>query len=134
MGFKWVQGSPSTLSEEIGARGMGGVKALEEIMQHVAEDGAEEVRRIIETTPSGIVPGKPDRIWTGQMHEAVGFDPLRVEDRKVTATFGWVGTVEEYYLLQEAGVGYVQTPMHAILGAFIKQREELFSLIREWTR
>lgn len=134
MAFKWIQGSPTTLTEEIGARGMGGVKALQEVMQHVAEDGAEEVRRIIETTPSGIVPDKPDRVWTGQMRDAVGHEAVKTDGNKVTATFGWVGTVEEYYLLQEEGLGYVRTPMHAILGAFIQQREELFSLIREWTK
>lgn len=134
MGIEWKGKKPSEHYSEIGARGLGGQDALIEIMEHVAEDGADQIRDIIMTTPSALVPGKDNRYWTGQMYDDVGFKDVQVSGSKVTAIFGWVGNVEDYYMNQEYGLDYVPTPMHALHQAHVTQREELLKLIREWTR
>lgn len=132
MGIEWVRGVDK-LSADIGAKGIGGLNDMREIMGHVAEDGAEEMQHFIATTPSALKPGKDNRIWTGQMHDDVKYEPLEESGNKITARFGWTGRVEDYYINQEYGEEYVPTPMHALVRAFINQREGLIQLLKDWT-
>ena len=111
------------------------VNSILDIMVDVAEMGAIRMADIIETTPSSINPSLPDRVDTGLMLNSVAVDEITKLSKDYYRTaFGWTDLVESYFLTQEYG-GMSQglrtkeqiiSPMHALTGAFIQAREELF--------
>lgn len=112
-------------------------KEAARIVREVAEEGAEEMRKIISTSAT---PAKSagewssrwfsattkGRIETGQMLGDVSTAPS-----KKTARWGWAlngGREVDYYMYQENGFTHWITgkdvpPMHALLGSFLKARE-----------
>lgn len=92
-------------------------KAIDKVADDITKDSKEIIRDFIRTTPSGIVPGKKDRIWTGYM--------LNNADSKKTSSgtnytieYGWFGFTNpespgDYVQLQEEGGKYVATGMHS---------------------
>lgn len=132
MGINWKSGhSPENLKAHFNARGAGGKAALEEILTHVAEDGAEDIRRTIMTTPSALSPGKENRYWKGDMYRDVNSKPVTSSGSTVKARWGWTDNIEDYYIDQEKGSSYVQPPMHAVYQSFIARREEFKTLIQK---
>lgn len=74
-------------------------------LDDLSAENVDEQRNVIATTPSGLSPGKPDRIWTGAMYDAVDRTPIRREKGRASVRVGWVKTLEEYFKFQETGQG-----------------------------
>lgn len=74
-------------------------------LDDLAEDNEDVQRNVIATTPSGLSPGKPDRIWTGDMYEAVSRTPIESGRGRSSVRVGWVKTLEDYFKFQETGQG-----------------------------
>lgn len=91
-----------------------------------AEIGAEHIRDAIRTTPSGLVPGKNNRIWTGHMLERVDTQVFKRGD-VITVRAGWqnLSRKEDYFKMQDLGLGPVVFGMHAITGAQRLMEKEL---------
>ena len=73
-------------------------------MDGVAVDTAKYMREFIESVPSSIIMGKPDRVDTGSMRDDVKskeYYPTGKNSWAVEA--GWVDDLEHYYLTQEFG-------------------------------
>lgn len=99
------------------------------LARDITEIAKETIRHYIQTTPSGIVEGKPDRIWTGAM--------LNNADSKATRNaagfrieYGWFGFSNpesngDYVKLQELGGGYVASGMHSFHAVRTSTRELL---------
>ena len=74
------------------------------IMDGVSVDTAKYMREFIESVPSSIVMGKPDRVDTESMRDDVKskeYYPTGKNSWAVEA--GWVDDLEHYYLTQEFG-------------------------------
>lgn len=109
---------------DFGERTLGQVETL---FDEAAQDGAADIRRSVETTPSGIVPGKPDRIWTGNMRDSVKGE-VEVRKDSIKASWGWLDVSSadaEYIFLQEYGGERVATGMHSLWASFVKQFEKV---------
>lgn len=106
---------------------------LTEIMQDVTQDGEDDVRVSILTTPSGIVPGKPDRVWTGNMMDKVT-TKVETKGSKVIGEYGWldINDYEEDYIRgQEYGSQRVAFGMRSLFHSYTVQRERLIARIQE---
>lgn len=104
--------------------------AVEPIVNRFAQEGADMMYDNI------------DRIDTEYMRGSVGHsDPVRT-DTSVAAEFGWGvegAAVEDYFSYQEGGFQHYISgenipPMHALLGAFIKARENALHKIARLVR
>ena len=74
------------------------------IMDGVSVDTAKYMREFIESVPSSIIMGKPDRVDTESMRDDVKskeYYPTGKNSWAVEA--GWVDDLEHYYLTQEFG-------------------------------
>ena len=74
------------------------------IMDGVSVDTAKYMREFIESVPSSIIMGKPDRVDSGSMRDDVKskeYYPTGKNSWAVEA--GWVDDLEHYYLTQEFG-------------------------------
>lgn len=143
MGVTWV-GDTLTVAVD---RSLAGkkeqvVSSILDILVEVSEVGAQRMANIIETTPSSIRPGKSDRVDTGLMLNSVSISDMRkISKDQYQTEFGWVDLVEDYFLTQEHG-GFSRglrvgnrmiSPMHALTGAFIEAREDLYRRVKsEW--
>ena len=112
------------------------VLAAEKLLRQEGEDaaieagivGLETAREVIRTTPSSLSKyPKNNRIWTGQMIEALDTKVTR-RGTTITVTVGWLKKKEGYFLIQDKG-GQVQgrtvTPMNALAGAQTAMRESV---------
>ena len=89
-----------------------------QIATEAAQEGAEHIREAIRTTPSGLVPGKQNRIWSGHMLERVDTQVFK-RGSVITVRAGWqtLKRSEDYFKMQDLGTGPVAFGMHAITGA-----------------
>lgn len=104
-------------------------------MDGVAVDTAKYMREFIESVPSSIVMGKPDRVYSGSMRDDVKskeYYPTGKNSWAVEA--GWVDDLEHYYLTQEFGgmssglfLGDRKiSPMHMLTAGRIYMELELY--------
>ena len=100
----------------------------------VAADTAEFMRGVIDTTPSSIRPGKPNRVDTGVMQDSVKYKEYTSTGPKTwVVEAGWVDVVRDYFLVQEHGGmssglergDRVISPMHMLTAGLIHMREQL---------
>ena len=103
MPYVQVKGSLRRVQERLSSYGVGGKPVVIPLMQQVGEESVNFMRRIIETTPSGIVEGKPDRVWTGHMRDSVSYKIENPKRAVYTLVVGWTGTREDYFLWQDTG-------------------------------
>lgn len=108
---------------------------INRVLQDVESKVVPYMQNIIATTPSGIAPGKPDRIWTGEMYDAVGSD----FKNRVTLRLGWVKDKEDYFLAQDQGTGDKSgtgfsniSPMHMLEGGKIYAEQEMITELRRY--
>ena len=105
------------------------------IMDGVSVDTAKYMREFIESVPSSIVMGKPDRVYSGSMRDDVKskeYYPTGKNSWAVEA--GWVDDLEHYYLTQEFGgmssglfLGDREiSPMHMLTAGRIYMELELY--------
>lgn len=109
----------------------------ERIVREVAEEGADEMRKIISTDTT---PGKAAGTWSsnwfsatakGRIETGMMLGDVSTAPSKKTARWGWAlngGREVDYYMYQENGFTHWRTgkdipPMHALLGSFLKARE-----------
>ncbi len=103
MPYVQVKGSLRRVEQRLSSYGVGGKPVVIPLLKLVGDDAMWFMRRIIETTPSGIVPGKPDRVWTGKMRDAVGYKIENPKRAVYTLVVGWVGPREDYFKWQDTG-------------------------------
>ena len=84
----------------------------------------DSMRNTIATTPSGLAPGKPNRILTGRMYDAVDYSVTQTGN-KVRVRHGWIRSRKRYFLDQELGTGGVAFGMYGLT----KAQEEAKNLI-----
>jgi len=103
MPYVKVKGSLRRVKESMSSYGVGGKPVVIPLMRDVGEQSVAFMRRIIETTPSGIVEGKPDRVWTGHMRDEVSYKIENPKRAVYTLVVGWVKDQEDYFLWQDTG-------------------------------
>lgn len=88
--------------------------------------GRDAMRHIIETTESGLAPGKPDRILTGHMWRRADYRVSRT-GHTTRVQVGWLDMKadEKYFEAQELGLGQVSFGMHALLAAGFEAKRTL---------
>lgn len=110
------------------------VQAKKQLMRDVesaAHDsaiaGESSMRDRIATYPSGLKEGKNNRIWTGDMYDAVRSKVGR-KGTRVEVTVGWIQDKESYFLTQEKLPPYGTSGegMHALVHAQERVKSELF--------
>lgn len=104
--------------------------AVEAMAYDIERESVEIIREMIRTTPSGIVEGKPNRIWTGAMHDNVK-SRLAKAGNNYRIEYGWFGFVNpespgSYVSLQELGGGHVETGMHSFSAVQRRVRDILY--------
>lgn len=90
------------------------------------EKARDSMRNTIETTPSGLAPGKPNRILTGAMWDAADYSVTQT-GYKVRVKHGWIKSRKRYFLDQELGTGGVAFGMYGLTRA----QEEAIKLIQD---
>ena len=98
-----VKGSLRRVEERMSSYGVGGKPVVIPMLNEVGDDAVWFMRRIIETTPSGIVKGKPDRVWTGKMRDSVAYKIENPKRAVYTLVVGWTNVTEDYFLWQDTG-------------------------------
>lgn len=103
------------------------------IVDKAINRGADLMRQYIQTRGTGF-EDRPGRVDEGYMLGDVAASEV-IKDRKgVRGKFGWGVTgspAQDYYVYQENGFRHWRSgkdvpPMHALLDAFIKTREEFY--------
>ena len=130
-GFYWKNKDLNDLSTTIRFNVKGRLNDLDHILEDIGMAAEDRMKELIATTPSGINPGKDNRILTGTMHDAVGFKPVKKGGPVHSVEFGWTREQIKYFIYQEQGTGSGTggyrniVPMHALLQVFLEAREEL---------
>lgn len=124
MAFIWKNRDLEDLKTELNGRGAGGAKVLTEVLTDVLEEAVDRMKETIDTTPSGLVPGKSNRNDTFTMRENMNYKPVTASGGRIKGVWGWTGKQEDYFLLQDFGYSRVP-PMHALLNSFVWAREEV---------
>lgn len=112
------------------------VNTIQEISNDLLENAAQTGKDIIGSTPSSIVPGKTNRVHSGEMQDSVDFKAMRSSGRKSwSGEAGWVFSVEEYFKTQEHGGttpsswgrfgGRTISPMHMLTGMRTELEQDL---------
>lgn len=99
--------------------------ALEAALE-AGEAGRDSMRNTIATTPSGLSPGKPNRILTGHMWDRSDYRVTQT-GQTIRVQIGWLGTrkAEEYFIAQEEGLGKVAFGMNALTKAQLEAQRVL---------
>lgn len=87
-----------------------------ELALDAGELARDSMRNTIETTPSGLVPGKNNRILTGAMWDAVDYS-VTATGNKFRVKHGWLHSRKKYFLAQELGTGPVAFGMYGLTKA-----------------
>lgn len=74
-----IEGIPLALSD-----------ALETVGNELVQTIPEQLRNIIENTPSALVPDKPNRVWTGYMRDSAGAQVERSSWNYTKISYGWI--------------------------------------------
>lgn len=114
------------------------VRAVDTRINRVLQDLESEMvpfmQNIVNTTPSGIVSGKDNRVWSGDMLDALGSE----FKNRVTLNLGWVKEQEEYFAEQDQGTG-TRTggwgnvpPMHLLEKSKIEAEQYMITELRRY--
>lgn len=93
------------------------MKDVEEAALEAGVAGLDAARRTIDTTPSSLSPGKPNRNWTFKMNQSLDAD-VRRNGNTTSIRVGWLKTKERYFLIQNDGGQLGETtitPMNALM-------------------
>lgn len=83
--------------------GAGGQRVIQKVLKETGEESVDFMQRIIDTTPSALVPGKDNRNWSGLMRKSVGFEIVNPSKGAYRLRVGWVDTEQDYFLWQDSG-------------------------------
>ena len=95
--------------------------------QEAGKAGQIAIQDTIDSTPSSLSPGKPDRNWTHKMRNSAAWDVEMTGDI-ITVRAGWLVEKEGYFLIQEHGGlvdGKTVTPMRALMNAYFIMTQHL---------
>lgn len=142
MGATWSGGSLSVKVSDVGNKALHKtVWEINNLANMILSKGAKEMQYIISTTPSSIVPGKSNRIYTGAMKDNVSYENMKRAGNgryDYEGSAGWSFFVADYFLVQEYGgvssglrLGdRVITPMHALSKIYYSMLGDLQNGIR----
>lgn len=90
------------------------------------EAGRDSMRNTIATTPSGLSPGKPNRILTGNMWDKSNYRVTQAGNT-TRVQIGWLGikAADNYFEAQEYGLGQVEFGMYALTKAELEAKRVL---------
>lgn len=100
---------------------------IQDIALEAAIKGEEAAHETINSTPSSLSPGKPNRNWTFKMNQSITAD-VRKRGTTITVRVGWLNVKEAYFLIQEDGGevrGVTVAPMHALQNAYSEMTKHL---------
>ena len=107
---------------------------INRILQDLESEMVPFMQNIVNTTPSGIVSGKDNRVWSGDMLDALGSE----FKNRVTLNLGWVKEQEEYFAEQDQGTG-TRTggwgnvpPMHLLENSKIEAEQYVITELRRY--
>lgn len=105
---------------------------LDKAATEIERKAKETIQEYIRNTPSGITPGKKDRIWTGAMLDNANARKSR-NGNDYTIEYGWFGFVNpqgrgDYVKLQELGGGHVSFGMHS----FAAVQQEVQTILHDF--
>lgn len=110
---------------------------LEEEMELVVREGADDMQRIIDTavTPTGearVAAGgqHAGRRETDAMYQAVKSEVEREGDRTIVGRFGWIDEYKDYFGIQNDGFGNL-AGMDAIGQSYAKAEDRLRGVIEK---
>lgn len=66
------------------------MKAIQDTAQIISEEIPEMVMNTVEHTPSALVPGKDNRVWTGYMRDHQTARVLNARGLSTTIQYGWI--------------------------------------------
>lgn len=104
---------------------------VDKLAKDLEKESAEIIKEHVKTTPSGLTPGKDNRIWTGAMH-----DNAQAKSRKTGSgydiEYGWFGFKNggDYVKDQELGGGDVAFGMHSFSAVLENARDRLHDFQR----
>lgn len=132
MGVQWKNQKLSVSFLEVDHKIEDARNTVIEVADDLLEQASATGKNIIETTPSGINPDKPDRVWTGNMRDSVGFQPLSGSGKRWQGRAGWVDSVDDYFKVQEhGGTAHLMkgtrtvSPMHMLIGMRTQLEQDL---------
>jgi hypothetical protein len=100
---------------------------IQEIALEAAVAGENVAHETINSTPSSLSPGKPNRNWTFKMNQSLTSD-VRKRGHTITLRVGWLDVKEGYFLIQNDGGtvnGVTVTPMNALMNAYTEMTKHL---------
>ena len=107
---------------------------INRILQDLESEMVPFMQNIVNTTPSGIVSGKDNRVWSGDMLDALGSE----FKNRITLNLGWVKEQEEYFAEQDQGTG-TRTggwgnvpPMHLLEKSKIEAEQYVITELRRY--
>ena len=107
---------------------------INRILQDLESEMVPFMQNIVNTTPSGIVSGKDNRVWSGDMLDALGSE----FKNRITLNLGWVKEQEEYFAEQDQGTG-TRTggwgnvpPMHLLEKSKIEAEQYMITELRRY--
>lgn len=93
----------NAVGKAIPALGSGGERIIQGILEDAGQQATRLGREVIQTTPSSIVPGKPDRVYTGLMLNSVNYMITHTGRNRYNLYTGWIGGDPGYFQLQDVG-------------------------------
>ena len=102
-GVTVVSNRKSTGRGIVSGFGAGGQDKIVRVLNDAGEASVQTMQNVIATTPSALVEGKPNRIWSGKMINSVGYRVLNPSRGMYRLQTGWIGTEEDYFLWQDSG-------------------------------
>ena len=100
---------------------------IQDIALNAAIEGEQAAHETVNSTPSSLSPGKPNRNWTFKMNQSITSD-VRRTGHTITIRVGWLKVKEGYFLTQEHGGpvnGITVTPMNALMNAHTAMTKHL---------
>ena len=107
---------------------------INRILQDLESEMVPFMQNIVNTTPSGIVSGKDNRVWSGDMLDALGSE----FKNRITLNLGWVKEQEEYFAEQDQGTGTKTfgwgnvPPMHMLEQGKIEAEQYMITELRRY--
>lgn len=115
------------------------IKDLQLRIKAMPQNMRDEGKTIVfETIKEGadLMYSATNRIDTETMKASISYSDLESTPRGVSGQWGWGmngSKVENYFKYQEYGTRYI-TPMHALLGSYIKMREKFIHRVEQMAR
>lgn len=104
-------------------------QGVDKLAEEIEFDAKDIIRFSVENTPSGLSPGKKDRVVTGAMRDNADAKVERLANG-IKIKYGWFGFTNpenpgDYVKAQELGLGKVEFGMHSFHSVLEATRRNL---------